>query len=51
MNGKPGGWTSLNTTHVTVAQLLTAQLDSHTALPPALAGDPKIKAKITGTSD
>jgi uncharacterized protein YjbI with pentapeptide repeats len=46
VNGKPGGWTSRKTTHVTVTQLLTAQLDSHTALPPALARNPKIKSKI-----
>ncbi|WP_406464882.1 pentapeptide repeat-containing protein [Streptomyces sp. NBC_01622] len=46
VNGKAAGWTSSNTTHVTVAQLLTAQLDSRTALPSALAGDPKIRAKI-----
>ncbi|POX44018.1 hypothetical protein C3488_34285 [Streptomyces sp. Ru72] len=46
VNGKEVGWTSHKTSHVTASQLLTAKLDPTTLLPPALAGDPKIKAKI-----
>ncbi|MEV0479795.1 pentapeptide repeat-containing protein [Streptomyces sp. NPDC050508] len=46
VNGKTVGRTSKNPTHVTAGQLLTARLDSDTALPPALAADPRIKARI-----
>ncbi|KUM90257.1 hypothetical protein AQI88_38810 [Streptomyces cellostaticus] len=46
VNGKPSGWTSRKTTQVTAAQLTAVRLDSRTALPPEIADDPRIKARI-----
>ncbi|MHC3471065.1 pentapeptide repeat-containing protein [Streptomyces sp. 7R007] len=48
VNGKQVGRTSTHTTKVSAAQLLTATLDSRTILPPAIANDPRIKARIAG---
>ncbi|MFJ3204760.1 pentapeptide repeat-containing protein [Streptomyces sp. NPDC086989] len=46
VNGKPSGWTSRHNTHVTAAQLASVRLDSRTILPPEIADDPRIKARI-----
>lgn len=45
-NGKPSGWTSRHNTHVTAAQLASVRLDSRTVLPPEIADDPRIKARV-----
>ncbi|MER6735450.1 pentapeptide repeat-containing protein [Streptomyces puniciscabiei] len=48
-DGRAAGWTSLKTTKVTVIQLLAAELDSRTLLPPSIARDPRIKARIAAS--
>ncbi|MEU6274178.1 pentapeptide repeat-containing protein [Streptomyces populi] len=49
VKGRAAGWTSHLKTQVTATQLLTAKLDSRTVLPPEIADDPRIKAKIAAS--